>query len=99
VDVMLWLLDTPGVSGLFNVGTGLARSYRDLAHAVCDATGAARQIEFVDLPPALRGQYQSFTQASTDRLRAAGYGGQFTPLEEGIRRYIQDYLAKPDPYL
>jgi ADP-L-glycero-D-manno-heptose 6-epimerase len=99
VDVMLWLLDTSGASGLFNVGTGQARSYRDLAHAVCDAAGVARQIEFIDLPPALRGQYQSFTQASTDRLRAAGYGGQFTPLEEGIRRYVQDYLAKPDPYL
>jgi ADP-L-glycero-D-manno-heptose 6-epimerase len=99
VDVMLWLLDTPAISGLFNVGTGQARSYLDLAHAVCDAAGAPRQVAFIDLPDKLRGQYQSFTQASTDRLRAAGYAGQFTPLEEGIRRYVQDYLAKPDPYL
>jgi ADP-L-glycero-D-manno-heptose 6-epimerase len=98
VDVILWLLDTPAVSGLFNVGTGQARSYLDLAHAVCDAAGAPRRIEFIDLPAKLRGQYQSFTQASTDRLRAAGYGGQFTPLEEGIRRYVQDHLRQADPY-
>jgi len=98
VDVMLWLLDTPGVNGLFNVGTGLARSYLDLAHAVCDAAGVQRRVEFIDLPAKLRGQYQSFTQASTERLRAAGYGGQFTPLEDGIRRYVQDHLTQPDPY-
>jgi ADP-L-glycero-D-manno-heptose 6-epimerase len=99
VDVMLWLLDTPAANGLFNVGTGLARSYLDLAHAVCDAAGAERRVEFIDMPEKLRGQYQSFTQASTDRLRAAGYAGQFTPLEEGIRRYVQTHLAQPDPYL
>ncbi len=98
VDVMLWLLDTPAAGGLFNVGTGQARSYLDLAHAVCDAAGVARRVEFIEMPAKLRGQYQSFTQASTDRLRAAGYAGQFTPLEEGIRRYVQDHLAKPDPY-
>ena len=98
VDVLLWLLDTPDVSGLFNVGTGLARTYLDLANAVCDAAGVPRRIEFIDMPAALRGQYQSFTEASVTRLRAAGYVGQFTPLEEGIRRYVQDYLAQPDPY-
>jgi ADP-L-glycero-D-manno-heptose 6-epimerase len=98
VDVMLWLLDTPTASGLFNVGTGRARSYRDLAHAVCDAAGVPRRIEFTDMPEALRGQYQSFTEAGIARLRAAGYAGQFTPLEEGVRRYVQDYLTHPDPY-
>ena len=99
VDVMLWLLDTPLVSGLFNVGTGQARSYQDLAHAVSDAAGRPHEIEFIDMPANLRGQYQSFTEASPARLRAAGYNGQFTPLEQGIRRYVQDYLAQPDPYL
>jgi ADP-L-glycero-D-manno-heptose 6-epimerase len=96
---MLWLLDMPGVSGLFNVGTGQARSYLDLAHAVCDAAGRPRNVEFIDMPEPLRGQYQSFTQASIGRLRAAGYAGQFTPLEEGVRRYVQDYLTQPDPYV
>jgi ADP-L-glycero-D-manno-heptose 6-epimerase len=93
VDVMLWLLDTPSVSGLFNLGTGTARTYLDLAHAVCDAMQAPRRVEFIDMPPSLRGQYQSFTQANMDRLRSAGYNGQFTTLEDGIRRYVQGYLS------
>jgi len=99
VDTMLWLLDMPGVSGLFNVGTGQARSYLDLAHAVCDAAGRSRNVEFIDMPEPLRGQYQSYTQASIGRLRAAGYAGQFTSLEEGVRRYVQDYLTQSDPYV
>jgi len=98
IDVMLWLRDTPTVSGLFNVGTGRARTYHDLAHAVCDAAGAPRRIDFIEMPEKLRGQYQSITEASIDRLRAAGYGKQFTPLEEAIRRYVQDYLTQPFPY-
>ncbi len=98
VDVMLWLMDTPAVNGLFNLGTGRARSYLDLAHAVCDAAGAPRRVEFIDMPAKLRGQYQSFTEARMERLRAAGYAGQFTPLEEGIRRYVQDYLMQADPF-
>ena len=96
--VILWLLDNPGVNGLFNVGTGTARTYLDLAHAVCDAMGRPRAVDFIPMPQALAGQYQSFTQASTARLRAAGFAGQFTPLEEGIRRYVQDYLMQADPY-
>ncbi len=99
VDVMLWLMDTPAVSGLFNLGTGQARTYLDLAHAVSDAAGNPRQVEFIDMPKTLLGQYQSFTQAPMERLRAAGYAGQFTPLEEGIRHYVQDHLATSDPYV
>jgi ADP-L-glycero-D-manno-heptose 6-epimerase len=99
VDVLAWLLATPGVSGLFNLGTGTARSYLDLAHAVCDAAGRPRAVEFIDMPASLRGQYQSFTEAPMARLRAAGYSGRFTPLEEGVRRYVQDFLATPNPYL
>jgi len=98
IDVTLWLLDAPGVSGLFNVGTGQARTYLDLANAVCDAAGVPRGIAFIDMPAPLRGQYQSFTEANIARLRAAGYSGQFTPLEEGVRRYVQDYLTQPDRY-
>jgi ADP-L-glycero-D-manno-heptose 6-epimerase len=98
VDVMLWLLDTPGVNGLFNLGTGAARSYRDLARAVCAAAGVADRVEFIDMPASLRGQYQSFTEARLERLRQAGYAGQFTPLEAGIERYVRDFLNKPDPY-
>ncbi|HEX4173754.1 MAG TPA: ADP-glyceromanno-heptose 6-epimerase [Acetobacteraceae bacterium] len=99
VDVLLWLLDSPHVSGLFNVGTGQARSYADLANAVCDAAGVPRRIEYIDMPEALRGQYQSFTEAPIARLRAAGFAGQFTPLEEGVRRYVQDHLTQSDRFV
>ena len=99
VKVMLWLYDHPEVSGLFNCGTGIARSYLDLAYAVCDAAGVKRAIEFVDMPESLRGQYQSFTQADMSRLRAAGYTDAFTSLEDGIARYVRDHLSKADPYL
>jgi ADP-L-glycero-D-manno-heptose 6-epimerase len=99
VDVMLWLLETPGVNGLFNLGTGRARTYLDLAHAVCDAAGQPRRVQFIDMPQSLVGQYQSFTQAPMERLRTAGYAGQFTPLEEGIRRYVQDHLAAADRFV
>jgi ADP-L-glycero-D-manno-heptose 6-epimerase len=98
VNVMLWLLASPGVNGLFNLGTGSARSYQHLAEAVCRAAQVPERVEFIDMPAALRGGYQSFTQAKTDRLRAAGYNGQFTVLEEGIRSYIVDYLETSDPY-
>jgi ADP-L-glycero-D-manno-heptose 6-epimerase len=65
---------------------------------VCDAAGKPRAVEFIDTPAALKAQYQSFTQAPMDRLRTAGYSGQFTPLEEGVRRYVQDHLATADLY-
>jgi ADP-L-glycero-D-manno-heptose 6-epimerase len=98
VDVLLWLYDTPAACGLFNLGTGQARSYLDLAHAVCAAAGAAPEVEFIDMPASLRGQYQSFTEAPMARLRAAGYTAPFTALEDGIRNYVQGYLRK-HPYV
>ncbi len=98
VDVMLWLLDTPGVNGLFNLGTGRARSYLDLAHAVCRAADVAEEVEFIDMPAKLHGQYQSYTEADMSRLRAAGYAGQFTTLEDGIARYVGGFLRVADPY-
>ncbi len=99
VDVLLWLLDHPEVSGLFNCGTGVARSYLDLAHAVCDAAGWPRAVEFVDLPRSLHGQYQSFTEADMSRLRSAGYDRQFTSLEAGVSRYVQEHLLPGEPHL
>ncbi len=99
VDVILWFLASPRVSGLFNVGTGEARTYLDLAHAVADAAGRERRVRFVDLPDTLRGQYQSFTQARIDRLRQAGYAGRFTTLETGVARYVREHLATSDPFV
>jgi ADP-L-glycero-D-manno-heptose 6-epimerase len=84
---------------LFNLGTGVARTYRDLADSVSDAAGKPRSVQFVDMPASLAGQYQSYTQAPMERLRAAGYVRPFTSLEDGIRRYVQDHLSGPDLFV
>ena len=99
VDVMLWLYDNPQVSGLYNVGTGQARSFADLARAVFAAMGRDPDIQYFDMPEHLRDKYQYFTQAKPDRLRAAGYDKPFTTLEEGVRRYVQDFLSQEDPFV
>ncbi|MCS6921994.1 MAG: ADP-glyceromanno-heptose 6-epimerase [Elioraea sp.] len=92
VDVVLWLLDHPEVSGLFNVGTGRARTYLDLVHAIFSALGREPDIAFIDTPEHLRAQYQYFTEARLERLRAAGYARPFTPLEDGVARYVREHL-------
>ena len=96
--VIGWLLDNPGVEGLFNIGTGRARSFADLATTVFHALDKPAQIDYVDTPTELRARYQYFTEARIDRLRAAGYARSFTTLDDGARRYVSDYLAAPDPY-
>jgi ADP-L-glycero-D-manno-heptose 6-epimerase len=97
-DVMLWLLEQRSVSGLFNLGTGQARSFLDLANAVYRAVNRAPAITFRDTPADIRGQYQYFTQACMDRLRSAGYARAFTTLEDGVTATVQRYLSQPDPY-
>lgn len=98
VDVMLWLLDHEQVDGLFNVGSGRARTFADLAKALFAALGTEPKIAYVDMPAAIRERYQYFTEARTERLRAAGYRRAFTPVETGVARYVTDYLSQPDPY-
>ncbi len=98
VRVMLWLLQTPGVNGIYNLGTGAARSFADLARSVFSALGQEERIEFIDMPKAIRDRYQYFTQARMDRLRDAGFPDQFTSLEEGVRRYVKGFLTADDPY-
>ena len=98
IAVMRWLLETPSVSGIFNVGTGEARSFRDLITAMFRALGREADIEYVDMPPAIRDQYQYFTQAKVENLRRAGYNAGFTPLEEGVNRYVTCFLNQPDRY-
>jgi len=98
IAVMLWVLERPSVIGLFNLGTGQARSYHDLAQAVIRAVGVDQRIGFVDIPEALRGRYPAFTEARLERLRGAGYTGELLSLETGVRRYIRDYLVQNDPY-
>jgi ADP-L-glycero-D-manno-heptose 6-epimerase len=98
VDVILWLYDHPAVSGLFNVGSGTARSFKDLATAVFAAADKPPCIDYVDTPIELRDKYQYFTEARLERLRAAGYAGQFATLEDGVRRYAREFLMRDDPY-
>lgn len=98
VDIIVWLIDNPAIFGIFNAGSGQARSFLDLANATFAAAGKTPQIAYVDTPEVIRDKYQYFTEAKMDRLRAAGYAGEPTPLEEGVRRYVQDYLATSDPY-
>jgi ADP-L-glycero-D-manno-heptose 6-epimerase len=98
VAVVRWLLDTPSVNGLFNVGTGHARSFRDLVTAMFSALGRAPEIEYVDMPVVIRDRYQYFTQANVEKLRRAGYNGGFTPLEEAVSRYVSRHLDQQDRY-
>jgi ADP-L-glycero-D-manno-heptose 6-epimerase len=98
VDMLLWLYEHPEVNGLFNIGTGKARSFADLAAATFRAAGRQPVYEFVDTPVEIRDKYQYFTEARMDRLRAAGYDKQFTTLEDGVADYVTNFLARPDPY-
>jgi ADP-L-glycero-D-manno-heptose 6-epimerase len=98
VSIMLWLYDNYGISGLFNVGTGQARSFADMANAIFAVQGVEPRIEYFAMPENARDQYQYFTQARIDRLREAGYDQPFTSLEDGVRAYVQDYLETSDPY-
>jgi ADP-L-glycero-D-manno-heptose 6-epimerase len=99
VDVVEWLVSRPDVSGVFNLGSGRARSFRELAEAVFAAAEAEPLIDYVPMPLALRERYQYFTEAKLERLRSAGYGGQFTSLEDGIDDYVRGYLSQADPFI
>ena len=98
VGVMTWLLKTPSVSGLFNVGTGQARSFRDMIVAMFKTLGRNANIEYVDMPAAIRDQYQYFTQAEVSNLRRAGYEAPFTLLEDAVKQYVTQFLSAADRY-
>jgi ADP-L-glycero-D-manno-heptose 6-epimerase len=98
VAVMRWLMQTPSVSGIFNVGTGVARSFRDLIAALFRALGREPTIEYVDMPENIRAQYQYFTEADVGNLRRAGYNADFTPLEDAVTQYMTRYLDTADRY-
>ena len=98
VAVVRWLMQTPQVSGIFNVGTGKARSFRDLISALFRSLGLEPKIEYVDMPENIRGQYQYFTEAKVDHLLGAGYNAGFTSLEDGVKRYVTEFLNTDDRY-
>ncbi len=94
VDMTLFFLDNPNLNGLFNIGTGEARTWNDLVTAVFVAIGCKPNIEYIDMPVSIRNQYQYFTQADISKLRRAGYGRQTMSLEDAIRDYVQNYLKQ-----
>lgn len=99
VNVVLWLMENPQVSGLFNIGAGEARSFYDLAASTFHALGLEPKIGYKDMPETLRPKYQYYTKADISKLRSMGYDKPMTPLEEGVRLYVQNYLNAPDPYM
>lgn len=92
--VVKFMMEHEEISGLFNLGTGTARSFYDLAVATFKAMGLEAKINFVDMPEHLRKKYQYYTQAEMTKLRNAGYKDEFYTLEEGARDYVQNYLMK-----
>lgn len=94
VDMTLFFYENPDVSGLFNVGTGKARSWNDLVKATFAAMEKNADIEYVDMPESIRHQYQYYTQADITKLRQAGYDKPTTSLEEAIKDYVRNYLSK-----
>lgn len=98
LDVIWWLVERKDVSGLFNLGTGKARTWIDLVSAVFRAMNIEPSIEFIEMPEAIRDRYQYHTEAEMGKLRRAGYGAPFSSLEDGITGYVRDHLMKEDPY-
>ena len=94
VDMTLFFLDNRHLGGLYNVGTGEARTWNDLVTAVFAAMGKKPNIEYIDMPDSIRNQYQYFTQADMSKLRSAGYDKQITSLEDAIKDYVQNYLPE-----
>ena len=98
VAMTLYLAATPKANGLFNIGSGAARTWLDLAKAVFAALKREPRIEFVEMPETIRDKYQYFTEANLARLRAAGYTAPVTSLEEAVSDYVRNYLV-PDKRL
>ncbi len=98
IAVLRWLLDASSVNGIFNVGTGKAESFRDMMTAMFKALKRAPNIDYIDMPEAIRGQYQYFTQGNIENLRRAGYNADFTPLEIAVGQYVTGYLDRADRY-
>ncbi len=99
VECIWWLMNHPEVNGVFNVGTGTARTWNDLANAVFTAMKIKPEINYIDMPDELQGAYQYYTQAEMNKLKEAGCGIEPFSLEEGVADYIRNYLMTDDRYL
>lgn len=99
VEAVLWFWKNPSQKGIYNLGTGRAQSWNDLAEGLFAATDRPRNIEYIEMPEKLRGQYQYFTEAEMSKLRATGCPVAFRDLASGIRDYVQQHLSRPDAIL
>ncbi|HXQ47801.1 MAG TPA: ADP-glyceromanno-heptose 6-epimerase [Caulobacteraceae bacterium] len=97
-EIVAWLTANPAVNGVYNLGSGAARSFKDLALAAFHAAGRPASIDYFEPPAAIARHYQYFTEADMARLRAAGYTAPMTSLEDGVTDYVRTYLASDDPY-
>ena len=99
VNALWWLLQNPAMNGIFNLGTGRARTWNDLITAVFSAMGIKPNIEYIEMPESLRNQYQYFTEAEMEKLRSTGCPANFASLEDSVRDYVANYLQQTDPHL
>ncbi len=97
-DTCCFFMTNKGMSGIFNIGTGKARTFLDLANSVFNSLKKPANIEFIDTPADIRDKYQYFTEASISKLRKAGYNNNFYSLEEGVSDYVRGYLAANSYY-
>lgn len=96
--VIVHFMQHTTASGIYNIGTGQARAFKDLATAVMTSMGKTPSITYIDMPQDLHGKYQYFTEANMAKLRAVGYTQAFHSLDDGVRDYVQNYLMQQDPY-
>jgi ADP-L-glycero-D-manno-heptose 6-epimerase len=99
VDVLMWALENEDVNGIYNLGSGKARSWNDLAAALFTAMGKDKNIQYIDMPEEIRGAYQYYTEADMTKLRTAGYKTEFRSLEDSVADYVRSYLSESQPYL
>ncbi|MGD0169752.1 MAG: ADP-glyceromanno-heptose 6-epimerase [Smithella sp.] len=99
IDVLWWLFKNQDINGIFNLGTGKARTWNDLISAVFAAMGTRQKIEYIEMPEPIRNQYQYFTQAEMDKLNSVGCPVSFSSMEDSVRDYVVNYLQKDDPHL
>jgi ADP-L-glycero-D-manno-heptose 6-epimerase len=97
-NIIVHFFQHKAANGIYNIGTGQARSFKDLATNVMENMDKEPHITYIDMPEDLRGKYQYFTQANMAKLRAAGYTMPMTSLEDGVKDYVKNYLMHEDQY-
>jgi len=99
VDAMIWFFENPKRKGIYNLGTGRAQSWNDLADALFKACKKSENIEYIEMPESIKNQYQYFTEADLKKLKSAACPASFKNIEQGAADYIKNYLLKEDPHL